>query len=55
LFLSEQKKLEEKRRLGIEELQKKYQECHEEIKTAHLFGDMPSVKCAKRGFGKETC
>ena len=53
LFLSEQKKLEEKRRIEIEELLKKRQEYREKTKNALLFGDMPSEKPAKKGSGRK--
>jgi RNA polymerase-associated protein CTR9 len=53
LFLSEQKKLEEKRRLEIEELLKKRQEYREKTKNAILFGEMPSEKPAKKGSGRK--
>lgn len=53
LFLSEQKKLEEKRRLEIEELLKKHQEYCGETKTTLLFVDMPSEKPAGKGLGRQ--
>jgi RNA polymerase-associated protein CTR9 len=53
LFLSEQKKLEEKKRLEIEELLKKRQEYREKTKNALLFGDMPSEKPTKKGAGRK--
>lgn len=53
MFLSEQKKLEEKKRLEIEELLKKRQEYREKTKNALLFGDMPVEKLAKKGAGRK--
>jgi RNA polymerase-associated protein CTR9 len=53
LFLSEQKKLEEKKRLEIEELLKKRQEYREKTKNALLFGDMPNEKPIKKGAGRK--
>lgn len=53
MFLSEQKKLEEKKRLEIEELLKKRQEYREKTKNALLFGDMPVEKPAKKGAGRK--
>lgn len=53
LFLSEQKKLEEKKRLEIEELLKKRQEYREKTKNALLFGDMPNEKPTKKGAGRK--
>lgn len=53
LFLSEQKKLEEKKRLEIEELLKKRQEYREKTKNALLFGDMPNEKPSKKGAGRK--
>jgi RNA polymerase-associated protein CTR9 len=52
-FLFEQKKLEEKKRLEIEELLKKRQEYREKTKNALLFGDMPNEKPAKKGSGRK--
>jgi RNA polymerase-associated protein CTR9 len=53
LFVSEQKKLEEKKRLEIEELLKKRQEYREKTKNALLFGDMPNEKPSKKGTGRK--